>query len=167
MTTPRQPKWPLRLVLAGAVVTVAGVLIMQAPSSTPNASPVVVSDAPVDTLPADPPPVPTEAPLSAADDAKQHDKGWVLESYTPHADDFGGVSTIARVKNVHLTPQTGVFTITLLRGEVLVASFRGSASSVAPGQVVTVEMVTDATAKDVVAGSPKTVEFQTDTTYDD
>lgn len=161
--------WPQKLMVAGGLAIVAGLGLTYLGTDSPNdssSSHPVPTDSPAADEPAEPP-VATEMPLSAADDAKQHDKGWVLESYAPRADGYGGVTTIARVKNVHLTAQAGVFTLTLLRGETVVASFQGSARGVSPGQVVTVEMVTDSTAAEILAGGTHAdVEFQTDTTYD-
>lgn len=174
MTASKPGGWGQKLSIGGGAIALVGLGLthfhrpadVAAPSTaftSPSNDPAAVDPGPAAVAPA---PAPTEAPLSSADDSKPHDKGWVLESTTPQADGAGGLTTIARLKNVHLTSQTGVFTVTLMHGGAAVAAFQGSATGVQPGQVVTVEMVTDATVAKITSVGSISLDFQTDATTD-
>jgi hypothetical protein len=153
-----------RLMFLGVIGVTVGTLLTLLPSSSVTRSPIYLpvptsTDAPVDvTAPVDSP-TPADAVLSDADMAKQHDRGWVLETYT--ATDPGLLE--ARVKNANSTTMSAVFRMTLLNGARVVAVYRGSADQVESGRTVTVDIATT----NPPAGSTLVTgfEFQVDTSY--
>jgi hypothetical protein len=133
------------LIGIGVAGTLLGIVLTQATHRP--ASVLTTADPPpaVDTYspPADPSPSPTDAVLSAADAAKQNDKGWVLETYRLHRDAAGSPQMTARIKNANDVESTAAFTATLLlNDETPLITWHGSAFKVPALTTVTVEMVT-------------------------
>lgn len=105
-------------------------------------------------------PVASAAPeLSAEDAAKQNDKGWVLESFA--AQGSGGTAMTARIKNANAGTCTAFFTMTLMQGGTVLATWHGSADSVGSGQTVSVTLLSADTLHQGVKADA--FQFQTDT----
>jgi hypothetical protein len=93
-----------------------------------------------------------------ADSGKPSDGGWTLESQQLKDDGLGDFGGTARITNTEDSPQTGVFTLTVFKGDEQVASLQGSADEVEPGKTVTVRLI----SQDKFKKGPYRVEFQND-----
>jgi phosphohistidine swiveling domain-containing protein len=106
---------------------------------------------------------PTAAkPTQAAPPANgRSDKGWTLVSLQTKADFTGNFSGTARIANANASTKTAIFTVTLLKGDTVIASLQGSANSVSAGQTVTVDLISE----DKFAAGNYQTEFQVDMSY--
>jgi hypothetical protein len=160
-------KWAIAV-----IAVVGGLIAIGALQSASNASKTLDTSAihdpltdsrtapsyPAAEVPDEPSP---EAVIPAADQTKQTDKGWVLQSIRVRDDALGMLGAVTRVTNYNDAPATGVFTVTLSRDGAVIASMRGSANGVRSGQTVTVELFSE----DKIDSRPFTYEFQTDVSY--
>lgn len=164
MTDRTRPSRTWRHWLGLAVVLVVGLVVWatvtdkQQPTQPLSSSLVTAEPSPPDEVQES-----SAAPpaLSADDAGKQNDKGWVLENYSAHPSYAGDLTMIARIKNANRGTSSGFFTMSLLNGAAVVATWHGVANGVTTGTTVTVTMLTqDSVPKGVKASE---MQFQTDT----
>lgn len=136
-------------------------------SYQPEDSSILVAATPPDASPVEAPAAPE---LSAEDAAKENDKGWVLES-TSYKTDLGDtLGVVMRVKNANADTATGVFTMTILDGGSVLATYQGSAQAVPAGQTVTVDTFSTnslsiSRARTLLRSKGAEFQFQTDASY--
>lgn len=98
------------------------------------------------------PPPPAPAP------AQSRDKGFAISDLQLRADSLNDWSGVARITNENTTTKTATFTVTVFRNGSIIATLRGSVSSLAAGATNTVDFTT---SDDYTAGEYTTT-FQTD-----
>jgi ABC-type amino acid transport system permease subunit len=89
------------------------------------------------TVQAPPPPPPPAPPPPSG----PSDKDFAVQALQIQDDGVGDIGGIARITNTASNALTGVFTFTFFQGGQVVGTAQGSAQSVAPGQTVTVQLV--------------------------
>lgn len=105
------------------------------------------------TLLAPPPPAP--APAQA------RDKGFAIADLQVSQDSLGEWDGVARITNETTSTRSGVFTVTIFRSGSIVATLKGSVSSLAAGNVNTVDFF----SSDNYSAGEFTTTFQTDSAY--
>ena len=96
----------------------------------------------------------TSPPLTAG---KASDKGIVVEELDVKNDGLGDIGGVARLKNTLSKTVTFTFTFTFFKSNGTVAgTAEGSADSVAPGQIVTVNLL----SQDPISGLPASFHYQ-------
>ncbi len=101
--------------------------------------------------PAPPPPPPPQAA----------DKDFAVQVLQIQDDGLGDIGGIARITNTASTAKTATFTFTFFQGGQIVGTAEGSADAVAPGQTVTVQLVSQSP---MISGTFR-YQFQVDTEF--
>jgi hypothetical protein len=150
--------------------TVAATATTESTSTTSSTEPPTTV-APTSTLPPTtlppttlPPTVPpTPAPTAPPRPTNINtDKGYVMTSFQLKQPDVNGdFAATARIRNDNSGRETAVWRVSLFRGEQLLGSVEGSANGVAPGQTVTVDMV----SQDKATSGVNRYEMQTEANY--
>jgi len=180
----KRKKWPfivgglLVLIVIGIVNGSGGGKSTTAAATATTAAPTTTSAAPAPTTQqaAAPAPTTTQAPSTtkapAATTTTQappptpaglsSDNGWTLTSFQAKDDGLGDFGATARIVNSSGKSAKGaLIKVTLLQGSDVVATLNGSASNVADGKTVTVEMI----STDKYRSGKFTPELQMDGTF--
>jgi len=109
--------------------------------------------------------VPTSvpAPAPAPEPSQLSDKGWsvVPDSLITRADFEGDWGGTVRIMNENADSLSASFTLTLMRDGQQIGTMTGSVDQVAPGQTVTVDLI----SSDTASTGPFTYYFQTDYSF--
>lgn len=152
---------------AGSATTSGSETTSSAPTSTaPTTTAETSTTADTTTSSPSPPPATTSAPpppSSAPPSGPEGltDDSWVVESFEYSDGGIGLFSGTARIRNDVDTARSALYTFTLFDGEAIVATFIGSSSEVAPGDSVTVSLIS---GDDYVEGE-FSVDFQVDFSF--
>ncbi|GAA1701821.1 hypothetical protein GCM10009765_59260 [Fodinicola feengrottensis] len=130
-------------ILAGLGVSLGALVVVACGAGSPSASPA-----------------PTAASTKATD--SRTDKGWTILSLSLKDDGTGDFGGTARVRNDNGGTMSATFTLTVLKAGNPVASMQGASESVAAGQTVTVDWVSQ---DKYVGGAGFTTAFQCDSTF--
>lgn len=117
--------------------TILGLVVLASQSSTPTPSQGFTPTPPSQSAPAAPTPKQTADPYGG----KPGDKDFAVVELLPKDDGLGDIGGIIRVKNVGSTQLSALFEITFFKNGRTLGTAEGSAEAVAPGQTVTVDLV--------------------------
>lgn len=122
-----------------------------------------VSKVRVRTVRAQPPPTPPPRPPPPASPppAQAADKDFAVQTLQIRDDGLGDIGGIVRVTNTSAETLTATFTITFFQGGSVVGTAGGAANDVAPGQTVTVQLV----SQDPIFSGNFRYQFQVDTEF--
>jgi hypothetical protein len=104
---------------------------------------------------------PTRTPPPNAGDQLARDKDFVVQEIDVKDDGLGDIGGIARITNTAATSLTVTFTFTFFQSGQIVGTAEGSAEDVAPGQTVTVSLL----SQDKMFYGRFRYQFQVDTEF--
>jgi hypothetical protein len=124
-------------------------------TTTTTTAPTTTTRAPTTTV------APTTAPPTTTGNITS-DKNFTMTTFQLKAPDFSGdFAATARIRNDNSSTETAVWRVSLFKGATLLGSVQGSGQSVAAGQTITVDMI----SQDKYAAGMTRYELQTETNF--
>lgn len=145
----------------GKTSTVAGPTVTQTITRTVTRTRIRYKTKVVRRVAPAPTPPPSSVPPPPPPPPQASDKDFSVQALQIQDDGLGDIGGIARVTNNASTSKSGSFTFTFFQGGQIVGTASGAAQSVAPGQTVTVQLVSQSS---MISGSFR-YQFQVDFEY--